>query len=861
MSASEIFKDWGSSSNLQAQSMPSEAPVDIQQGPETNLLASNAVSTAVLEPISKPVKASMRELLAKHGVKVSATRTELPEKQEEKISNKTEPSDVFAEWNGKTPSQKHMESLTPEEFKTEFMNRLSTMDIGERTGFERFLFGKTAKDANPVQAFARGVRGELSETGMGARQRIQDVTGATPEDENKNQVMLDQIKQQQKTEYPNTTTAGKIAGTIAEFAPLAVTGTGAVPLLAEGAAYGVTRPQEQGYDGLDVAMTTGGEALISLVGGKAVAGIVDKLSPVVKKAYTKITGKPANDTLLSANAEPSEELLSALEKEGIQYSDLVNGSGVFEDIKTLLKATPKASDPEQAVRAARYDALGIKPVKASVTQSFEDAFESQTLRRQLNDQDASQLRQALADESEGFTQALSKISDSIGSGNLDEAGELVREALKSRKSAQRIEKSDAYKLLAEKSEQSGGSLPISVENIASEWNKTRGIKRSQMQALHSDVKESLMRFGVVEPDEAFSKLVAKGDEEIQPLTFKNFENLRQELNANINPQDPSTSAILRPLINKLDDQVDETAEMIAGAKPRVRATDADTPQTLEAKTAAMQGKLNDQGELVDLSKTARGKARAFKQEFESKNMVNDILGTKPGTFDTYKVRSQDIYKKLIKTSRKQPTYEQLNEVMTSLEKGGRKGERAIAQLQSATIMDILQEATSALSQKNMKGQQFSYTNFRKALNGIGDKELDRLFSNNPNSLTALRELDKAAADSQTFFDAIPKGSAADIQNMFVRSFGPLFEAVGFLKSGTLGRMAAETIIDGANNQVSKRELKKAVASQIKAKPELRKELTHISKQYPGVFEMLGISLAVTAADKAGETNKNSEGNK
>ncbi len=797
MSANDVLSAWDQEV---AAALPRQTIAD--QQPNTMPATANEPST----------DKSMADLVNE---KLAAMNSQQAPTEQGQPSDLSGPEKVLSAWNtdvGRSESSKYLESLSPEDFKTEFMDRMSTMDIGERTNIEKFLFGGTAKDANPLQAFLRGVRGELSETGLGAKQRIDDVLGGDKKTAHENEFMRQQIKQQTKTNYPLTTGAGEITGMVAEFAPLMATGAGAVPLLAEGAAYGVTRPQEKGYSGLDVAKSTGKEAITTLVGGKVAQKLIDIASPAIKTAYSKITGNAPAGQLIDKAGNPSDELVSALESQGTTYGELLERTGVFDEMKRLLKAQPVGVDAEQAVRAARYESLNIQPTKSSISQGFDDAVDSQVLRRQINDPEAAQLREALADESEGFKNALTDMSDSIGA--QDGVGDSVRSALTGRMKSERAAKSEAYKKLAEEAEAVGESLPVSVNVVTDAWNQTKKIKRSQMSPLHSDVKESLMRFGVVEPDDGFKKLLKKGEEEITPLSVKNFENLRQELNANISPQDPATSAILKPIIKQLDETIDVAAQ---GAEKAQK--------------------------LTDLSKQARGRARDFKREFDSKDMVNDILKTKKGTFDTYQIRGQDIYSKLIKTSRKQPTLQQLNEVMTSLEKAGPKGKRAIADMQSATIMNMLSEATSQLHAKGMKGQQFSYTAFRKAFDGIGDKEMKRLFSNNKGALNMLGELNKAAKDSQTFFDAIPRGSAADIQNMFSRSFAPLFEAVGFAKAGTLGRMAAQTLAEKATERVSKGKLRKAVAEEIKAKPRLRLELTKLSKQYPGVFEAIGIALS------------------
>jgi hypothetical protein len=799
MSVESIIADWNAD--------PTVGKSSPRQVPDQQSSAAQAQGQASQQPAQK----SMVQLLAEKGVDVNSITPAKPVGTEQK-SKAQEIEDLWRNDLGKSDSQKYMESLSPEEFRTEFMNRMSTMDIGERTILEKFLFGDTAKKANPVQSFLRGIRGELTETGLGVKQRIEDVAGTDEEKERMNELMRRQARQQVRTEHPLATTAGQIVGTAAEFAPLAVTGAGTAPLLLQGAAYGVTRPQEQGYTAADVAMSTGGEALLTLFGGKMTQKFVDMVSPLARSAYTKITGNEPSGKLISDSGEPSDELISALRSQGIEYDQLLDGAGIFDQMKQLLKAQPVGVEPEQAVRSARYESLGIKPTRSSITQSFDDAVESQVLRRQINDPEAAALREALANESEGFKSALLQIAEETGDPDIVGVGETIRDALQSRAKTQRMAKNEAYKNLADEASKTGEQIAIPSGEIVEAWNSGKKIKRSQMQGFHSDVKESLMRYGVIEPDEAFNKLVQKGEEEITPLSASNFESLRQELNANINPQDPTTSAILKPIISKLDESVDAATEGFDGGEA-----------------------------LVELSKTARGKAREYKKEFDSKTMVSDILKTKPGTFETYSIRGQDIFNRLVKNSRKTPTSQQLDEVITSLEKSGAKGKKAIADLQSATVMNLLNEATSQLSAKGMKGQQFSYTAFRKALGGIGDKEMDILFRSNPDALSQLNELGKAAKDSQTFFDAIPKGSANDIQNVFTRSFAPLFETVGFAKGGFLGRLAAQTLTEKAGDGLSKSKLRKAVAKEIKANPEIRQELVKLTRQYPGVFEALGIA--------------------
>tara|TARA_R110001599_G_scaffold173340_2_gene365163 strand:- start:13395 stop:15893 length:2499 start_codon:yes stop_codon:yes gene_type:complete len=727
-----------------------------------------------------------------------------------------------------------VKSMTSEEFEKVFIEKMDTMDTGFAGKLKPvmdFLYGEKAEDASYRQSFNRGFSQELAETGIGVKQRVRDLFGSGSEEEKAAEWLDQRVLRQldKKTKNPITQAVGKGAGVVAEIAPLAAgaalaapaagVGVGTAALLTEGAIYGATRPQKEGYTGADVAKTTAKEAVLSLVGGKASQYIIDAASPLIKTAFSKLTGKAPSGSLINENGLPSEELKQVLEAQGITYGDMLQQSGVFEEMQTLLKAAPAGVDPEQAVRAARYDALDIEPTTSSVTQGFNEAVESQTLRRQINDPEAAALRDALGTESEGFKQALVNLAEETGETSTTGAGQATRDALTARKADVRTEKNEAYKLLAEEAEKVGESLPVSVDTISSAWNQTKKIKRSQMTALHSDLKETLMRYGVIEPDEAFLKLIVSGDEEIGQLSAKNFESMRQELNANINPQDPTTSAIIKPILKELDASVDAAAEGAGQA-----------------------------AKLTDLSKAARTKAKEFAQEFNSKTTVSDLLKTKPGTFDTYSTKAQDVFNKLIKTSRKTPTLQQLDEVMTSLEKSGEKGVKAIADLQSVAIMNLLNEATSQMSAKGVKGQQFSYTAFRKALDGMGEAELKRLFSNNDVALNKLTELGKAAKDSQTFFDAIPKGSANDIQNIFTRAFGPMFSGIGFLKGGGIGKMAAEALTEKAGDTLTKRKLRKAIAAEITGNPQIRVELTKLSKQYPWLFESLGIALTTKSVE-------------
>lgn len=803
MSVEDIISDWNRNPTVNA-----EENAQSQQNFDNNINQQQQINKQ-----NKPnSEKSMVQLLAEKGVNVNAI-TQSKHIDSEQISKAQEIENLWRSDVGKPQVQKHIEDMTPDQLKTELMNRVSSMDLKEKSTLGKFIFGDTAEEANPLQSLVRGIRKEAGSTVVGIKQRYEDISGTgTPLSKRTNEMVRLMFEKQAKTKHPLITDAGEVIGIVGELAPLALTGAGALPLLTEGAAYGATRPQDIGYSSADVAMRTGGEALLSLVGGKATQKFVDMVSPIARSAYTKITGTAPKGSLISEAGEPSQDLIDALKSQGIEYGELLDGTGVFDQMKKLLKAQPAGVEPEQAIRSSRYDALGIEPTRSSITQSFDDAMEYQVLRRQINDPEASALRESLANESEGFKNALINLAEETGDPDVFAVGETIREAIKSRAKTQRTAKSDAYKNLSEEAAKTGDKIAIPSEEIVGAWNSGKKIKRSQMQGFHSDVKESLMRYGVVEPDNAFNKLVQKGEEEITPLSANNFETLRQELNANINPQDPATSAILKPIISKLDDSVDKATEGFLGGEA-----------------------------LADLSKAARGKAREFKQEFNSKNMVSDILKPKPGTFDTYQIRGQDIFNKLVKTSRKTPTAQQLNEVITTLEKSGSKGKKAIADLQSATVMNLLSDATSQLSAKGMKGQQFSYTAFIKSMNGIGDNEMKILFRNNPKAISNLKELGKAAKDSQTFFDAIPKGSAADMQNMFTRSFAPLFETIGFAKAGFLGKLAAQTLAEKAGERLSKSKLRKAVAKEIKAKPEIRQELVKLTKQYPGVFEALGIA--------------------
>lgn len=169
--------------------------------------------------------------------------------------------------------------------------------------------------------------------------------------------------------YKSTPYAEQRGAKVAEFAG------GVLPFLTIPGAQG-TLPARIGY-GAAVGGATGaaqfvpedGSRTMNTLIGAGAGGLVGALFKTTTPAERK-----AGVRTLVQGGKPSQELQSTLDDMGLAFDDLTDQAKAH-----LSKVRASALTPEQRLRMADFDALGIKPLKGQVTRAFDDMqFEAET---------------------------------------------------------------------------------------------------------------------------------------------------------------------------------------------------------------------------------------------------------------------------------------------------------------------------------------------------------------------------------------------------------------------------------------------------------------------------------------------------
>jgi hypothetical protein len=410
-------------------------------------------------------------------------------------------------------------------------------------------------------------------------------------------------------------------------------------------------------------------------------------------------------------------------------------------IKALSEA-PANANPEEVIASALFKELDIPTLKSRITQEG-GQFQIEQELRARPDVLGQQVRERVAEEAVGFQQALKNIVDDTGLP--EEAGETIKSVLSSRRQDLRVAERKAYKRL---SKLQGEGLPVFTDRIEKTFENSGIMKRFKRRnpAEFKELQDTLVEFGVIRSDDAVGSF--SDPSQIKALTVDTIEDFRQSLNELVDPNDKTKTGAVKQLINRLDEEVrvlDKSLDSVdigaAGAKSK-------------RKIAAQR--------------TARRISASSKREFNDKNIVGRLTSSKRGTFDVPLIEADNVVKSLVSKSKTKPTFADLDKVMGSLEKAGKRGKQAIGNLQAITIMNLLEESTKGLSSKPAAGVVgFSGANYRKALNGIGKKELNRLFKGNPEILETLNKLSVAAELTQPISDVMNSSQSGVILKNFI----------------------------------------------------------------------------------------------
>jgi len=531
----------------------------------------------------------------------------------------------------------------------------------------------------------------------------------------------------------------------------------------------------------------------ALTGG-GLGVLLETVSPVIGRVvssiFRRVTGKAPAGQLVDANLNPTEELQRVLDDAGISPED-VQGQ--------VMREIQQGAIPEQAERAARFQAQGIPTTKGVITQDDILLGREETLLGRVDELGefiGAPLRERTRATSAAFERNAQQIIDDLGLP--ENIGNSVKDALTQRRKLLVREKSELYRLAGE-ADPELLSVPILPDNIVEAipdrktFNRIKRIKGSQAEG----VQDLLVEFGLDQSEDQVEAFLRTSGNEITPLSFSNFEDFRQGLNAlGRADQTGATSVLINPITDILDKELDTAFEAISQSP-------------------------NVQGNTLDLLKQARSKVRELKIEFDPKGTTDRLISFKKGG-NIPNVEASQVYKSIAGPS---VSKEATQRLVKSLSKGGKIGRKALGDLQAATVLEALDKAISATSNRSGGQQLFSATAFVNQLKKIdaGQRKLDIIFSNNPGMLKTLRNLEKSARETVTPGTTKPKGSA------------PAVNAILGTLSGVRALPLLRGVFDAIEVGVSGTKARAALSTA----PQQRKTIEFISREYPALASVLG----------------------
>lgn len=603
--------------------------------------------------------------------------------------------------------------------------------------------------------------------------------------------------------------AGEIIGEAAPFVPLAMAtggigsltgraiGTGAVS-----AAEGGIIQAGKGEDVLEGAAIGGGVGLLAEI-------VVPVIGRLGGKVVRGVTGKAPKGALVDAAGKPTQELSEALSAAGMTFEDLA------EDAQVLLSKQQTGTVPGQAATAAMAAEEGIPLTKGEITKGYQQQAVEQRLLESAEDTAAEPLRQYKLKQSESIKENLrSNFSMDV---DTEETGQLIQDALTGRKKLLRTQKNELYEAATESAKDIGG-VPIFTDNLQDaipDADMLEDLAITAPQAMQS-LDGIMTKYGLKEPTQA---MVDAGFEPT-PLTIQNFERFRKTLNAIKRGDQTGAAGVgIDPIINALDDELMEVDNIIGGL----------------SRQGQSQDQLEQIADIRDTLKSARKTTRELKTEFSPKSIIGRVVDVKKDGV-TPVTEASKVYNKLVANS---APVEEMRRVVKSLRKSGEKGEQALASLQSATIMDLIDAGFGTESRKISGVKTFNPIAFKRRLEKVGQPKLEAMFANNKQVLRKLKNIDAIASDLIPPSGAQPKGSASVILDL-ANTLG-LATIMAKIPGGALLTGSMKKIAQPVKTGI---DVRKALT----AEPDVIKFKSMIEQQFPGLASAIGTVGALEASE-------------
>lgn len=591
-------------------------------------------------------------------------------------------------------------------------------------------------------------------------------------------------------QYPITTVTGEVIGEAAPFAPLGVA-AGAIPAFgARVAASGALGAAEGGIAALGRtgdAQRAGEAAGVGAVLGAGIEAVLPSLGRLGSAIFRRVSGRAPAGALFDSAGQPTAEMAKALQKAGVSLPDLQQAA--LDDLMKL----PAGSSPEQAARVAQFAQEGIPYTKGDITQALPQQAMEARLAESASDPLAQPVRSMRLEQSEKFRSALDEMVNKLGVP--ERTGESIKDALSGRKSLMNTEKRKLYREATDQARAIGG-VPVIPDNIraAIPVADLEDLAITAPAAIGS-LDKLLTKYGLKEAAEGT-------DVAVTPLAVDNAERFRKSLNA-IERGDTTGAAKVAtmPIKEALDEELDLMVDAAGSSIP---------------------------SSLLESLQKARGVTREIKTEFSPQAMAGRLIDVKRDGV-TPVIEASTVSRRLLGPA---GTIEDMKRTMQSLAKSGEKGKQAIGDLQATAIMDMMEAGFGASSRKIDGVPTLGPAAFQKALNKIGDKKLNILFSNNKDALSRLKNLGKISGSIQAQAGAIPKGSASvildSLNKMGIMGVSAKIPGVGIL---------LDVVDTAAKNAGTKEAVKKA----LDAKPDRLKMAVQIDRNYPALAQALGIA--------------------
>jgi len=544
---------------------------------------------------------------------------------------------------------------------------------------------------------------------------------------------------------------------------------------------------EQGLTG---AMGEAGFAVGGPIGGAIASALPEAIAQIVAFKGTKA----AKITKIKQEVEKSgaDALLTP------EARDALTTSGFSAaEIDSIIEL-----DPGQLARLERFKRLDIQPTRGDVTMQTAQRKAEQQLMETAGGEPSLKMQTLRGQQTQSVVKSLDDIIDSTGLPDL--LGESIKSAVRSRKKFVKSEAQAAYKALADSQAETGGipllmgdfklidGMPTEKElRVISKLNKTE----------YDALQDSLAEVGLSNDEAALKRLTAEGLVPEQ-ISLENFEVLRQSL-GRIKQADQTGNMgrVIGPIMEELDRQVDFATGALTHSS------------SLDVAYAA---------------KEARRSWRAYKTEFDPNTIAAKMIQNKPKSVIPF-IEDSQAYGKI---SAKSVPIEQVDRLLQTLTNQGAKGNRAIANLQSNMVTDLLDSLVTGYSNKIGDVPVMSGANFSKKFNDPNFQDKMKLvFENNPRVLSQLQDVELAVRDLTPGKLEIVKGSGSVILDV-MNSIG-VVKVFGAIPGGGL---IMEQLRDLSARSKNRTAFKRA----IDARPEIKSAVTSINRDYPGLAAALGI---------------------